>query len=206
MRGSPGVPTLGLFIPGDSLVHRLPAGAKLAGLLVAGAATVLVDSPTAALAAVAVALAGYLVAGLGPRVALAQLRPLALIAALVLPVHVLLSGWERAVMVAGVVGSMVLLAALVTLTTRTTALVDVVVAALRPLRRLGVSPDRVGLVVLLGIRCVPVVAGLAAQVREAQVARGLEASPRAFAVPLLVRALRYADSLGEALDARGAGD
>jgi biotin transport system permease protein len=58
----------------------------------------------------------------------------------------------------------------------------------------------------LGIRCVPVVVGLARQVREAQLARGLGASPRAFAVPLIVRSLRHADTLGEALVARGADD
>ena len=99
-----------------------------------------------------------------------------------------------------------LLAALVTLTTRTTALVDVVVTTARPLRRIGVDPDRVGLIVALGIRCVPVVLSLAAEVRDAQLARGLTASPRAFAVPLVVRALRHADSLGEALVARGGVD
>jgi biotin transport system permease protein len=58
----------------------------------------------------------------------------------------------------------------------------------------------------LGIRCVPVVVGLAEEVREAQLARGLGSSPRAFAVPLIVRSLRHADALGEALVARGVAD
>lgn len=44
-------------------------------------------------------------------------------------------------------------------------------------------PERVGLLLSLGIRAVPVVVGLAAQVREAQLARGLGASPLAFAAP-----------------------
>jgi len=53
---------------------------------------------------------------------------------------------------------------------------------------------------------VPVVVGLAEEVREAQLARGLGMSPRAFAVPLVVRSLRHADALGEALAARGVDD
>jgi biotin transport system permease protein len=53
---------------------------------------------------------------------------------------------------------------------------------------------------------VPVVVGLAEEVRDAQRARGLAASPRAFAVPLIVRSLRHADALGEALAARGLDD
>ena len=60
--------------------------------------------------------------------------------------------------------------------------------------------------IALGIRCVPVIAALAGEIRDAQQARGLTASPRAFAVPLIVRALRHADALGEALVARGADD
>ena len=50
------------------------------------------------------------------------------------------------------------------------------------------------------------VVGLAEQVRDAQRARGLSASPRAFAVPLVVRSLRHADALGDALVARGVDD
>jgi biotin transport system permease protein len=99
-----------------------------------------------------------------------------------------------------------MLAGLVTLTTRTDAMADAVVGLLRPLRHVGVDTERIGLVLALGIRCVPVVVGLAEEVRDAQRARGLTASPRAFAVPLVVRSLRHADALGEALLARGVED
>jgi len=108
--------------------------------------------------------------------------------------------------VVGVVVALVLLAGLVTLTTRTDALVDALVGLLRPFRRFGVDPERIGLLIALGIRCVPVVVGLAEEVRDAQRARGLTASPRAFAVPLVVRSLRHADALGGALLARGVED
>jgi biotin transport system permease protein len=47
---------------------------------------------------------------------------------------------------------------------------------------------------------------LAAEVREARAARGAERSVRAFAVPLVIRALQHADRLGEALAARGVDD
>ena len=50
------------------------------------------------------------------------------------------------------------------------------------------------------------VAQLAEEVRDAQRARGLTASPRAYAVPLIIRSLRHADELGEALVARGVDD
>ena len=198
--------TIGLYLPGASVLHRAPAGAKLVALVLAGAASVFLDEVWQLVAALGVVTVGYGVAGIPLRTAVAQLRPLVWVAGVAAVFHVLVNGWERAVVVLGVIALLVLLAALVTLTTRTTDLVDALVAACRPLRRVGVDPERVGLLLALGIRCVPVVVGLAEQVREAQRARGLGASPRAFVVPLIVRSLRHADALGEALVARGVED
>ena len=197
---------LGLYVPGSSPVHRLPAGVKLLGLVAGGVATLLLDHPWQVVVALGVVLAAFTVAGLGLRTAGRQLRPLVWLGACTAVFHGLVNGWDRAAVVVGGLTALVLLAGLVTSTTRTTALVDAVVGLCRPLRGLRVDPERVGLVVALGIRCVPVVIGLAAQVRDAQRARGLGASPRAFAVPLVVRSLRHADSLGEALAARGLDD
>jgi biotin transport system permease protein len=197
---------LGLYVPGTSPLHRAPAGLKLLALVAAGIGSVLLDRPWQVLVALAVVVVAYAAAGLSPRVALHQLRPLAWLGAVTALFHLVVNGWERAVVVVGVLAALVLLAALVTLTTRTTDLVDAVVAACRPLRVLRVDPERVGLLLAMGVRCVPVVVGLAAEVRDAQRARGLAASPRAFAVPLVVRSLRHADALGEALTARGVDD
>ena len=197
---------LGLYVPGSSVLHRAPAGAKLLVLVAAGLGALWLDEVWQVLVALGVVLVGYRVAGLPIRVAGRQLRPLVWIAAGTAVFHVLVNGWERAFVVVGVLAVLVLLAALVTLTTRTTALVDAVVTACRPLRVLRVDAERVGLMIALGIRCVPVVVGLAQDVRDAQRARGLSASPRAFAVPLIVRSLRHADALGEAMVARGVDD
>jgi biotin transport system permease protein len=197
---------LGLYLPGSSVVHRARAGHKLVVMVAAGAGSVFLDELWQVAAALLVVAAGYAVARIPLRTALSQLRPLVWVAGAAALFHVLVSGWERAAVVLGVLAMLVLLAALVTLTTRTTAMVDAIVAACRPLRRFGLDPERVGLMLALGVRSVPVVVGLAEEVREAQLARGLSASPRAFAVPLIVRSLRHADALGEALVARGVED
>jgi biotin transport system permease protein len=197
---------LGLYLPGTSVVHRVRAGHKLLVMLAAGAGSVFLDELWQVGLALLLVATGYTVARIPLRTALSQLRPLVWVAGAAAVFHVVVSGWERAAVVLGVLAMLVLLAALVTLTTRTTAMVDAIVAACRPLRRLGVDAERVGLMLALGVRSVPVVVGLAEEVREAQLARGLSASPRAFAVPLIVRSLRHADALGEALVARGVED
>lgn len=194
--------TLGLFRPGTSPLHRMPAGPKLTALVAAGAGSVLIDTPAQTAVALAVVLALYPLARIPGRVLLGMLRPLPWVLVPLAVFQLVVIGGSRTAVLVGVILALVLLANLVTLTTRTTDLVDVVVALCRPLRVIGVDPLRVGLVLNLAIRCVPLVVELAGEVREAQRARGLESSPRALVVPLLVRALRRADGLGEALVAR----
>lgn len=197
---------LGLYVPGSSPVHRAPAGAKLVLLLAAGVGSVFLERAWQVGVALAVVLGCYRLAGLTLRTVLSQVRPLLWVVSAIAVFHVVVNGPERAFVVVGAIAALVLLAGLLTLTTRTSALVDAVVGALRPLRRVGVDAERIGLMLALGIRSVPVVVGLAEEVRQAQVARGLTASPRAFAVPLIVRSLRHADALADALVARGLED
>jgi len=202
-----GASTLGLFRPGTSPLPRLPAAVKLAALVLLGIASVWLQREwwlvVAAFVLVGVA---YGIAGYGPFLMLRQVRPMAWLLVFTAAMNWWTAGWERAIAVTVMIAVLVCAAALVTLTTPTTSLIDVVVRAAAPLRRFGVDAERLGLILLLGIRCVPVVAGLAREVREAQIARGATNSLRAFAVPLLVRALRDADSIGEALMARGLDD
>jgi biotin transport system permease protein len=198
--------SLGLYRPGSSVPHRLPAGPKLLLLVAAGAGSVFLDRPWQVGAALVLVTTGYVAAGLSLLVMARQARPLLWILVLVGAFHLLVNGWERAAVVTGVILVLVLLAGLVTLTTRTSELVDALVRVLGPLRRLGVDPERIGLLLALAIRSVFVVAQIAEEVRDAQRARGLTASPRAYAVPLIIRSLRHADQLGEALVARGADD
>lgn len=195
-----------LYLPGSSPVHRLGAGPKLVALLATGVALTLWRSPWQVALAFGAVLLLYAVARLPLRVLGRQVLALAWVALPLLAFQWVLVSWRTGVGVVGSFVTLVLLAGLVTLTTRTTAMVDAVVRVSGWMRRFGVDPERVGLVLALGIRSVHVVLGLAGEVREAQHARGLRSSPRAFAVPLIVRSLRHADRLGEALTARGVDD
>ncbi len=197
---------IGMYRPGASVVHRMPAGPKLTLLVIAGAASFLVRTPTQTAAALVIVLVGYAVAGLSPRVLLGSLRPLVWVLVPLGIFQAVVAGWERSVVIIGVIVALVLLANLVTLTTRTSDIVDVVVRVFRRLHLPGVNPERVGLMLHLAIRSVPLVVELAADIRDAQRARGQTISARAFAVPLIVGALRRADGLGDALAARGFDD
>lgn len=194
---------LGLYVPGDSLVHRLPAGVKLLVLVLAGIGSVFLRDPLAVGVSVVVVLICYALAGFTPMTAVRQVWPLRWILLFIIAFQWWARSWQSAVTVSGVIALLVMLAALVTLTTRTSALIAAIVAVCSPLRPLGVQPDRVGLMIVLGIRAIPIVAGFATEVRDAQRARGARPSPRVYAAPLIVKSLRHADAVGEALAARG---
>jgi biotin transport system permease protein len=200
------VPAAGLFVPGTSLLHRLPAGVKLLALGVVLTVVVVARSPVAVAGGAALVVLGYAVSGVGARVALAQVWPLRWFALVLLAVQWWLAGPVVAVTAVGGLVVAVALAGLVTVTTRVTAMLAAFTRVLVPVRRLGVDPDRVALVLALGLRAVPLVGELARSVREAHVARGLRLDPRTYAVPLVVRTLRQADAFGESLAARGLDD
>ncbi|WP_040778190.1 energy-coupling factor transporter transmembrane component T family protein [Nocardia pneumoniae] len=198
---------IGVYRPGDSPLHRMPAGPKLVLLLVAiVAASVFVRSPLQVLIAAVVVAGLFALARIPWRIVLAQLRPLVWMVALIAVFQVLITSPARAVVVCGVLVISVALAALVTLTTRVKDLLDAVTRGLGPLRRLGVDPERIGLLLALAIRCVPLLAGIVHDVAEARRARGLQWSMTALVTPTLVRALRTADAMGDALAARGVDD
>jgi biotin transport system permease protein len=106
--------------------------------------------------------------------------------------------------------TLVLAAAVVTATTRVTAMVAVIERICRPLQWVGVRPARIGLVIAMALRFIPLISERADRIREAQAARG--GSVRGLrgltttTVPLLVQVLQLAHTVSEALDARGADD
>ncbi|HEU5223486.1 MAG TPA: energy-coupling factor transporter transmembrane protein EcfT [Candidatus Lumbricidophila sp.] len=196
---------IGLYSPGRSLIHRMSAGWKLTALV--------------ALVAIASIVPGWWAAGVVGMLTIAalatarppfgllwvQLVPLLWLLALAVPLQIWFSGWLSAALMALRLLIAVTLAAVYTLTTPVAATLDAMQAALRPFRR-WVDPDRIGLAVALTIRCVPLLGELCRDVLEARRARGASGSPLAFAVPVVIRTLRTADAIGEALVARGVDD
>ncbi len=191
---------------GDSFLHRASAATKLVGLLAVTTVLVLIASPWTVLAGATVVVVLGVAAGLRVRGLVGLVWPLRWIILLLTPVQVWTAGWRSALIVVGGLVVAMSAAGLVTLTTRVADMMDTVTAGLRPLGRFGVDADRVGLVMGLAIRAVPVVARTLTECGQARRARGLERSPRALLVPFVVRTVRHAERVGEALVARGIDD
>jgi biotin transport system permease protein len=203
--------TPGLYVPGSSVVHRLPGGWKLLGL--AALAVLLFAEPTLPVAGGA--LAAVLVIGVGaarlPATTLTrQARTVLWWLVGLFVFHALFSDLLTAAVTVLRLLALVLAAAVVTATTRVTAMVAVIEQVCAPLRLVGVRPARIGLVVSMALRFIPVLAERADRIRQAQAARGGSAGGvrglRTTVTPLLVQVLQMAHTVSEALDARGADD
>ncbi len=194
---------LDLYSPGHSPLHRMRPAFKMIGLMV-GATLLFINQslPVTAGATLAI-LALYPLAQLTLKQAFAQIRPLLWIFVLFFAVQWYFSGLTLAAYVVLRLAALILLASLVTLTTRSSDMIDTMTRALSILRPIGVNPAKVSLAISLALRFIPVLAQIMRDVREAQKARGLERSVIAVAMPMAIRAIKMADDISDAIDSRG---
>jgi biotin transport system permease protein len=200
-----------LYVPGRTVVHRAPAGLKLVLLAALAVVVFAVPTPVVVLGGLATVLLVALgIARLPLSLLIRQVRVVAVFLVLVLVIQLAVAGPVPAVVSVARLLGLVLAATLVTATTPVSAMVALVERVCAPLRRVGVRPARIGLVIAMTLRFLPLVAERADRLREAQVARGgavgnFRALTRT-AVPLVVQLLQLAHTVSEALDARGADD
>jgi biotin transport system permease protein len=201
-----GADLLGVFQPGTTLLHRTTPGPKLAVLTVVSILTVAFRSPAVSVATLAAAVVLLVWARVRVGLVLRTLRGVLVVMTLLAAYQTWQQGWEHAVTVVGALVALLLLATVLTVTTAIDDMLDTVTRMVRPFRRLGVDPDAVALAFALMIRGIPTTLDIAAETRQAALARGLDRNPRAFLTPMVIRVVAHARATGEALHARGIGD
>jgi biotin transport system permease protein len=185
-------------------LHRVPAGAKLIALAIASIATLsLVKTPLHVAISFGVVLVLWIISRVGLAELVRQVWILKWMIVFLAATQLLFVAPVVALVTTSRVLVVLLAAALLTLTTPVSELLAAFNAALRPLKVFGVDVDRVALLLALTITTVPVIARLAAGIREARAARGAGTGVAGYGVPLLVLSLQHADELGDAIDARG---
>ncbi|MCE2492918.1 MAG: energy-coupling factor transporter transmembrane protein EcfT [Alphaproteobacteria bacterium] len=194
---------LSLYVPGGSFIHRAPAAVKLLILLIGSAALFMVSSIPVH-AAELVLIAGLFHAARLPwRDTVRQLRTAMILLIPIFLFHVFITDWVLGLETVLRILVLLLLAVLVTLTTKPTEMIDVLEAAARPLRHVGVNPSKASMMLSMVIRFIPMMMREAQEILEAQRARGLDRNAIALLMPLLIKTLKMADDLSEAIEARG---
>lgn len=194
---------IGDYVPGTGWAHRLPAGLKLAVLVVLVTALGVWRSPVPTVAAVVALLVVHLALRLPWRPWWPVLRWFLLFATLLALFQVWQAGSARAVVIVGQLVVAVLGGRILMATTRVQDMVTVLARIAVPIPAWRARRERVELMLALTIGCIPRVGRLAAGAREAALARGGRARPTVVLPAVVVRTVAAADDLADAMAARG---
>ncbi len=192
-----------LYLPGNTRLHRASAGLKLAVLAVASTALMWVHSPALLFVVCVLVCLSVRSTGASLQQIWQQVRPLVWLLLVLGGLSVWSHGVLQTLEMILRLCTLVLAALVVSMTTPLTQMMHVVARLLRPFERLGwVDAERVALGVGLTLRLIPELGVQWQDIREAQLARGLKPSPLTMGVPMLLRTLRRADEIAQAIDAR----
>ncbi|GGB41042.1 ABC transporter permease [Roseibium aquae] len=191
------------YIPGASWLHRCPAGLKLIALLVVS----IVVFPLTNLWMLTIGLIGvaacYAPFGRDAFVQFKRLKPIALMLAFLFGFHIYLGTWTEGLAVLIRIVTLVLMANLVSLTTRLDDMIAAVEPLFRPLKLFGVPPQRPALAIALVLRFVPVLMSIHEGLAESYQARSGRRRSWRLIAPLALQALAISDHVAESLAARG---
>ena len=187
---------ISLYRSGNSLIHRIPVGWKLIALavslgLISYVQKDLISSLVIALSVIVL----FGISGLKPIELVKQVWQMKALLIIVFIPQLIFAGLERGSYNTVAVFAGLLLAALVSLTTKTGDIVDLI-------KRITKSQN-FALLIALSINSIALVIGFSKNITEAGLARGVKPNPIRQIVTLFVVSLRYADDYAEALAARG---
>lgn len=195
--------SFGLYISRRSPIHNLPAKVKILILVITGMVVFLVPNPIALGILLGLTSLLPVLAKLPLQSVWLQLRPIIPWLIAVLLIQGLLGDWLAGTTAMLQFALLTLLATIVTLTTRVSEMIEAIEQALQSCKRFGINPAQVSLMLALAIRFIPVLLNQFHEIQEAQRARGLDRNGLALFVPFMIKTLRMADELSDALDARG---
>ncbi len=196
----------GAYIPGHSVIHRLPVGAKYLLVLAGTIPAFFTRSWIASLVLLACSVALLMLTRLPLGRAVGLGGGIWILVVILMAWNTFVGRPLDGVMNIATIVACIYLSRLLTLTTPAPVLVDARVAAARPLDRVGFNSERFGLSVALVLRSIPYLVSLSSDVRTAARARGLERNWFANLTPVVIGAVAYAQRTGDALVARGLGE
>lgn len=221
--------TLGRYVYGESILHRLDPRTKLIALLILMTGLFAGNAWTAVAATAVFTAAATMLSGLRATYILRSLLPfkwLILVAVLINMLfvggHILIEaplpyggitseGVGHGLLYGSRIALLVLSASLLTLTTEPIVLVDGIERLLAPFRRIGLQPQEIATAMVITIRFIPILLDEAEKIRKSHLARGFRPdrnirtrirSASLMLMPLFTAAVFRAEHLATAMECR----
>lgn len=196
------IAVLSLYSTRQTWLHRVPASVKMLALCICGTTLMLVGDLRWLAGACALTIAGYASLGRLAWKSMGRLRGIVVAATLIAGFHAWAGSPALGAASALRLLAAVLLATMLTLTTRFDDLLDVLEAMLRPLQSIGVPTARLALALALVRRFVDVFHARWQRLDNAHRARTGRSGGLRLLAPLTVRTLLSAEHVADALAAR----
>ncbi|MEI7885529.1 MAG: energy-coupling factor transporter transmembrane component T [Clostridia bacterium] len=220
--------TIGQFIPGNSILHRLDPRSKILGAILFMILLFIVKNFWAYGILALLALILIVISGVPVKYVLKGLRPIITILAFTMVLHFFLTPgkviwefWVFKLTMEGLVRGffmstrlilLVTVTSMLTLTTSPIALTDGIELLLKPMQKIGVPAHELAMMMSIALRFIPTLLEETERIMKAQQARGADFETGSLVkrakslvpllVPLFVGAFRRADELAVAMEAR----
>ena len=221
--------TIGQYIPGESVIHRLDPRTKILITVLFISLLFLVNSFFGYGLAAAIIFTAVLLSKIPVKFILRGIRPLLVIIILTLSLHFFMTegrvifkigflkvtyeGLTRGLMMGLRLVLLVLGTSILTLTTSPILLTDGIESLMTPLKKLGFPAHELAMMMTIALRFIPTLLEETDKIMKAQMARGADfesgnifqraKSLVPILIPLFVNAFRRADDLAIAMEARG---
>ncbi|HOK42127.1 MAG TPA: energy-coupling factor transporter transmembrane component T [Thermoclostridium caenicola] len=220
--------TLGQYIPGESVLHRLDPRSKIIWTALLMVAVFIINTWQEYVMMGAFVAILLVISGIPIKQSLKGIKPLMLILAITAilniffvqgtplvkigPVVISYEGLLSAIMLFFRLVMLVIVASLMTLTTTPMAMTDGIERMMKPLERVGVPAHEIAMMMSIALRFIPTLMEETERIMKAQASRGADFDTgnilkriKSFIpvlVPLFVSAFKRADELAEAMEAR----
>ncbi|MEY4423054.1 MAG: hypothetical protein RLZZ258_157 [Actinomycetota bacterium] len=195
---------ISLYRPGNSWLHRTPVALKFAALVLGLLAiSIFAKDVTSVVSILLFAILSFTLIGTNAKQIFAMLWSLKLVVLLVLLPQLLFMDWSLALVNVTRLVACILFAMLFTSTTKNQEILELVELLAKPLKGLGIRPNTIALLVAMALNSIALLNKFVADIREAQLARGMKPKLHRLVLPVLVLSLKHADDHAEALLARG---
>ncbi len=222
--------TLGQYLPGNSLVHRLNPRFKILILLLLLVLLFSLNSYAGLLALTGFSLLLLVSARIPFRYFIRGLRPILYIVIFALVIYIFFTkggvvlfrigsftieseGLNQGIFVITRLVTLIIFSLIVTLTTTPLSLTHGMGYFLKPLSKIGLPTDEIAMIMAIALRFIPTLMEESQRLMRAQVSRGADFETGSFfrraknlvplIVPLFISAFRRADDLALAMEARG---
>lgn len=191
-----------LYMDNHTIIHRLSPMLKIIGLIIITTLLLIFDTWFMLGSVIFGTLLLYMLAKISIPIMIKQLRfALPMLVFFLIFQLIIHDLWQAFFIIIRLV-VILLLGNLLTLTTKTSKLMDSIEYHLRHLTMVGLNPAKISLTFSLCLRFIPVLAMTTKEVMEAQKARGMHKNMIALIVPIIIRSLKMADDIADAIEAR----